>query len=245
MKAMVLAAGVGSRLRPLTDRLPKALVPIAGQPMIALVLRRLAAVGVRDVVVNVFHHADQMESYLRGCTRLGLHIEISRETELLDTGGGLKKVAAFFAGAEPFFVHNADVVSTVDLRRLYDAHLHSGALATLSVRARPASRLFLFDAADRLCGWENPTTGERKWATQPVTEARRVGFDGIQVLSSAILEALVETGPFSLTQAYVRLAGTGERILACRADGTYWSDVGTLAKLAAVEQYIAAHGLPA
>ena len=244
MKAMVLAAGVGSRLRPLTDHLPKALVPIAGQPLIEIVLRRLAAAGVRDVVVNVFHHADQMENFLRGCAHLGLRVEISRETALLDTGGGLMKAAAFFAGTAPFFVHNADVVSGVDLRRLLETHRRNGALATLSVRVRPASRLLLFDADGRLCGWENPATGELKWATGPVADAVRAGFDGIQVLSPAIFDALLETGAFSLTQAYVRLAGRGERILACRADDTYWSDIGTTDKLAAVERHVAAHGLP-
>ena len=244
MKAMVLAAGVGSRLRPLTDRMPKALVPIAGMPMIEIVLRRLAAAGVTEAVVNVFHHADQVEHFLQGL-QLGMRIEISRETALLDTGGGLAQVAAFFAGTEPFFVHNADVVSGVDLRHLHDRHRQSGALATLSVRARSASRLLLFDAADRLCGWENPSTGEQRWAQRPVANATRVGFDGIQVLSPALLGALVETAPFSLTQAYLRLAGLGEHILACRADGSFWSDVGTLAKLEAVERHVAAHGLPA
>ena len=105
MKAMVLAAGVGSRLRPLTDQRPKALLEIAGKPILEIVLGRLAAAGVREVVVNVHHHAEQVERYLRGCAHLGLRLEVSREAELLDTGGGLKKAAPFLAGAEPFFVH--------------------------------------------------------------------------------------------------------------------------------------------
>ena len=245
MKAMVLAAGVGSRLRPLTDQRPKALLEIAGRPMLEIVLARLAAAGVREVVVNVHHHAEQVERYLRGCTHLRLRLEISREAELLDTGGGLKKAAAFFAGTEPFFVHNADVVSGVDLRRLREAHAASGALALLSVRERPASRLLLFDTQGRLCGWENPTTGVRQWAASPVPTVTRLGFDGIQVLSPAIFTDLVETGAFSLTQAYLRLAGQGKRLLAWRADAYYWADIGSVDKLAAVERHVAAHGLPA
>ncbi len=245
MKAMVLAAGVGSRLRPLTDNRPKALVEIGGMPMIEIVLRRLAAAGVRDVVVNVFHHAEQVQAFLRGCTNLGLSIRVARETELLDTGGGLKNVGEFFAGGSAFFLHNVDVISNVDLRALYEAHRDRGALATLSVRDRAASRLLLLDTADRLCGWERPDTAERRWAATPVAPVTRVGFDGIQVLSPQILDKLVETGPFSLTQAYLRLAGSGEHIAAFHADDSYWADIGSVAKLEAVARHVAIHGLPA
>lgn len=159
MKAMVLAAGVGSRLRPLTDDRPKALVEVGGMAMIEIVLRRLAAAGVREVVCNTFHHAGQLEAFLRGCTELGLRIRVSRETELLDTGGGLKNAAPLLEGTGPFFLHNADVVSAVDLHRLREAHQTSGALATLSVRERVASRMLLFDSRDCLCGWERVDTG--------------------------------------------------------------------------------------
>jgi NDP-sugar pyrophosphorylase family protein len=244
MKAMVLAAGVGSRLRPLTDECPKALVEIGGMPMVEIVLRRLAAVGVREVVVNVFHHADKLESFLAGRRDLGLRIHISHEDELLDTGGGLKQAAAFLAGAEPFFLHNADVVSGVDLLRLLHAHRAGAALATLSVRDRPASRRLLFDARGRLCGWERADTGERTWAGAPREPAQRLGFDGIQVLSPDIFAKLTETGAFSLTRAYLRLASEGERIEAFRADDYYWADIGSLSKLQAVRQHVEQHGLP-
>ena len=246
MKAMVLAAGVGSRLRPLTDQLPKALVEVGGTPLIEIALRRLAAAGVRDVVVNVFHHADMLERFLEGrAGDLGLRMAISREEELLDTGGGIKKAAPWLAGAEPFFVHNADVVSGVDLRRLWAAHRQSGALATLSVRERAASRRFLFDAQGRLCGWEERGAGRRDWAAGPVEPVTPLGFDGIQVLAPEILPMLSEEGPFSMTRAYLRLAGLGQRIVAFRADAYYWADIGSPAKLEAVERHVAAHGLPA
>jgi NDP-sugar pyrophosphorylase family protein len=245
MKAMVLAAGIGSRLRPLTDQLPKALVPVGGIPLIEIVLRRLGAAGVRDVIVNTHHHAELLERYLRARAPQDLRIEISREPELLDTGGGLKNAAWFFDDGEAFFLHNADVVSGVDLYRLAAVHRESDALATLSVRGREAVRRFLFDTNGRLCGWERTDTGERDWAAGPVAEVTPLGFDGIQVIAPEIFAKLTEEGAFSLTRAYLRLAGQGERLLACRGDAAYWADIGSLPKLAAVEKHAAAAGLPA
>lgn len=245
MRAMVLAAGVGSRLRPLTDRCPKALVEVGGLPLVEIVLRRLAAAGVRDIVVNAHHHADQLASFLRSrAGDLGLRIEISHETELLDTGGGIRKAAPLLDDGQPFFVHNADVVSGVDLGRLYEMHRASGALATLSVRERQASRRFLFDARGSLRGWERTDTGEREWAAQPVDPVFPLAFDGIQVLSAEILQKFTEQGAFSMTRTYLQLAGRGERIEACCAGDSYWADIGSLAKLEEVRRHVAAHGLP-
>jgi NDP-sugar pyrophosphorylase family protein len=244
MKAMVLAAGVGSRLRPLTDRMPKALVRVGGMPLIEIVLRRLVAAGVREVVVNTFHHADQLEAYLRARPGADLRIAISREAELLDTGGGLKNAAWFFDDGRPFFLHNADVVSGVDLRGLYAARQATDALAVLSVRSRATSRRFLFDAGGRLVGWEHADAGEREWAGEPVDGATPLAFDGIQVLAPEIFQKLDESGCFALTSAYLRLAGRGERILAHRSDDRYWADLGSYAKLEAVERHVATHGLP-
>jgi len=245
MKAMILAAGIGSRLRPLTDRMPKALVAVAGTPLIEIVLHRLAAVGVQDVIINTFHHAALLEDYLRRRPQDGLRIAISHETELLDTGGGLAQAAWFFAGDEPFILHNADIVSGVDLRSLAALQARTGALAVLSVRARQTSRHFLFDAGGQLAGWENSETQSRDWASGAIDNATRLAFDGIQVLSPRIFSAFTATGAFSLTKAYLRLAGTGEQILAHRSDANYWADIGSVAKLQAVEQHVAAAGLPA
>lgn len=244
MKAMVLAAGAGSRLRPLTDRVPKALIPVGGIPLLEIVLGRLVGAGVRAVIVNTHHHAGLVERYLQGRPPRGLRVEISREETLLDTGGGLQRAAWFFADGAPFILHNADVVSGVDLGRLVRMQHETRALAVLSVRERQASRSLLFDAAGALCGWEDAGSGERRWAGEPVEGAARFGFDGIQVISPSIFPRFIESGAFSLTRAYLRLAGAGERILACRGDDTYWADIGTPAKLAAVQQQIAAAGLP-
>lgn len=244
MRAMVLAAGVGSRLRPLTDRMPKALVPVAGVPLIEHVFRRLHLAGVRDIIVNTHHHAAILESHLRSrSSDDGLRITISHENELLDTGGGLAHAAWFFDDGDPFFLHNADVLSSVDLRSLAAAHRRTHALATLSVRARSSSRQFLFDQNDRLVGWERTDPPQRDWSSAPVADALPLAFDGIQVVSPAIFAKVTETGAFSLTRAYVRLAGTGELIQAHRSDATFWADIGSVAKLEAVERAIASEGL--
>ena len=123
MKAMILAAGRGTRLRPLTDNCPKALVEIGGRTLLQIALQRIASFGIRDFIINVHHFADAIGEYLQKNDNFGLHIEISREEELLDTGGGLKKASWFFAGhPEPFLLHNVDVISTIDLRRMLQFH---------------------------------------------------------------------------------------------------------------------------
>lgn len=231
MKAMILAAGVGSRLRPLTDSCPKALIDINGVPMLEIVLRRLIQAGCREVVINVFHLADMIVEFLQRRANFGIHIEISRETTLLDTGGGLKNVASFFDDGQPFFLHNVDVLSDVDLNRMYRYHLENNALATLAVQARPTSRYFLFDTNDTLCGWESVGDNKKMLTRTPAGEARRFAFNGIHVISPEIFSLMHETGAFSINQTYLRLAGAGEKILAFHMDEYYWRDIGRLEKL--------------
>ena len=231
MKAMILAAGVGSRLRPLTDSCPKALIDINGVPMLEIVLRRLIQAGCREVVINVFHLADMIVEFLQRRANFGIHIEISRETTLLDTGGGLKNVASFFDDGQPFFLHNVDVLSDVDLNRMYHYHLENNALATLAVQARPTSRYFLFDTNDTLCGWESVNDNKKMLARAPAGEARRFAFNGIHVISPEIFSLMHEAGAFSINQTYLRLAGAGEKILAFHMDEYYWRDIGRLEKL--------------
>ena len=141
MKAMILAAGLGTRLHPLTDTRPKALVEVAGRTLLEITLSRLSSFGVRDVIINVHHFPDMILDYLKARNNFGLHIEISREEQLLDTGGGLKKASWFFLqdsahSEEPFILHNVDVISTIDLRRMLDFHNEKQALATLAVQHR-------------------------------------------------------------------------------------------------------------
>ena len=229
MKAMILAAGVGSRLRPLTNETPKALIDVGGTPMIEHVIRRLKSASVTEIVVNLFHLGDRIVDFLASKGNFGLHVEFTREAELLDTGGGLKNAAPFFDDGKPFFLHNVDVLSEVDLGGLLRFHQEAGALATLAVQRRPSSRLLLFDQGGRLCGRE--TRDGVQWARAPVPGAERLAFAGIHVIDPAIFSRMTETGSFPITQTYLRLAGEGEQIGACCVDGSYWQDIGSAEKL--------------
>jgi NDP-sugar pyrophosphorylase family protein len=225
MKAMILAAGVGSRLRPVTDTVPKALVEVGGVPMIERVIRRLASAGVTEVAINLFHLGDRIVEFLASKDHFGIRTVFSRESELLDTGGGLKKAAWFFDDGRPFFLHNVDVVSDIDLTAMRRCHARTGALASLAVQPRPSSRRLLFDASGQLVGRE--TTQGTEWSRGPVAPVERLGFTGIHVLDPAIFSKMSETGAFPITRTYLRLAGEGERVLAFRADGQYWQDIGS------------------
>src|SRR4051812_29924558 len=157
MKAMVLAAGLGTRLRPLTNDRPKALVEVAGRTLLHITLRRLHAFGVREVIVNVHHLADMVVDYLNKNSNFGMRVEVSREDVLLDTGGGLKKAAWFFRESSnqtnaPFILHNVDVISTIDLAQMVQFHRDSRALATLAVQQRETSRYLIFDEKNCLSG---------------------------------------------------------------------------------------------
>lgn len=242
MKAMVLAAGLGTRLRPLTNDKPKALVEIAGKTLLEITLARLRAFGIQDVIVNVHHFADAVVEYLRAHGNFGMHIEISREEELLDTGGGLKNAAWFFAegadGGEPFFVHNVDVVSEIDLATMMRFHVERDALATLAVQRRDTSRPLLFDAKGVLSGRRAGMAGADE-LVRNVDDAEPLAFAGIHVMSPQIFAKMREEGAFSIIPAYLRLAAEGERICAFRADAYAWRDVGKPESIRAAEQEMA------
>src|ERR1700720_2666573 len=164
MKAMILAAGLGTRLRPLTDNRPKALVEVGGRTLLEIALARLSSFGIREVIVNVHHFADMIVDYLKANAGFGMRVEVSREEVLLDTGGGLKKAAHFFlrdsSPEEPFILHNVDVISTIDLRRMTQCHAENRALATLAVQQRETTRYLLFDEQLQLCGRKTGADGE-------------------------------------------------------------------------------------
>ena len=234
MKAMVLAAGLGTRLRPLTNDKPKALVEVAGRTMLEITLERLRRAGVREVIVNAHHFADQLIEYLRAHENFGMRVEVSREDVLLDTGGGLKQAAWFFRGQdEPFLLHNVDVVSGIDLGRMVEAHRERGALATLAVKKRETSRLLLFDGDGWLCGRRR---GEVEELTRGTDVAGPQAFCGIHVISPQLLGMLEETGAFSIIDTYLRLAAEGARIVAFLADRYYWRDLGKPEQIAAAER---------
>ena len=230
MKAMILAAGPGTRLRPLTDDRPKALVEIAGRTLLEITLSRLHAYGIREVIINVHHFADMILEYLQTNDTFGMRIEVSREEVLLDTGGGLKKAAYFFLEdsnrfEEPFILHNVDVISTIDLRRMVQFHTEKQALATLAVQNRETSRYLIFDEQLQLCGRRSGRDQIREFvrSSPPVQE---LGFSGIHVISPRLFAMMIEEGIFSIITSYLHLAAHGEKILAFRADEYYWHDLG-------------------
>jgi NDP-sugar pyrophosphorylase family protein len=227
MKAMILAAGLGTRLRPLTDDRPKALVEIAGRTLLEITLTRLRAFGVREVIINVHHFADMIVEYLKANHDFGMRIEVSREEALLDTGGGLKKAGYFFledsTRDEPFILHNVDVLSTIDLQKMAQFHGENQALVTLAVQERESSRCLLFNQQLQLCGRCSP---ERTELVRPAHRPLALGFCGIHVISPRIFALMREEGVFPIVPAYLRLAAQGEKIVAFRADEFYWRDLG-------------------
>ena len=225
-KAMILAAGLGTRLRPITDSIPKALVTIDGQTLLEGAIRHLADYGVTEIIINIHHFADQILQFLGHNHNFGLDITISDErNKLLDTGGGLNNVSRFFAGGKPFFVRNVDIVSDLDLHNMMEQHLKSHALATLAVRNRKTSRYFLFDPDHRLCGWTNLKTGENILSIESKMNLEMLAFSGIQVLSPEIFTLITEEGKFSLTSLYLRLA-KDHFIKGFQDRGSIWRDVG-------------------
>jgi NDP-sugar pyrophosphorylase family protein len=232
MKAMILAAGLGTRLRPLTDNRPKALVEVGGHTLLEITLARLRSFGIRDVIINVHHFADMILDYLKANHNFGMRIEISREDVLLDTGGGLKKAAYFFvqnSGApdESFILHNVDVISTIDLQRMAEFHAANHALATLAVQERETSRYLLFDDRLELCGRKSGRDAPAELVRQS-SQPKALAFSGIHVISPRLFALMTEEGVFSIVAPYLRLAGRGEQIIAFRSDEYQWRDLGRL-----------------
>ena len=240
MRAMVLAAGLGTRLRPLTNDRPKALVELGGRTLLELTLTRLASFGVREVIINVHHFADLVIQYLQANGNFGLQVEISREELLLDTGGGLKKASWFFLQDpnrldEPFLLHNVDVISTIDFQRLINFHNENRALATLAVQERESSRYLLFDEQNELCGRRIGRDQEPE-LVRSTPNLQALAFSGIHLISPRLLTNITEEGVFSIIATYLRLAGQGEKILAFRADEYYWRDLGKVDDLRQAEE---------
>lgn len=236
MKAMIFAAGLGARLKPLTDSTPKALIPIAGKPMLEHVILKLKAAGFDQIVINIHHLGDQITDFLAANQNFGLHIDISDERDyLLDTGGGIKKAECFLQGNEPFLIHNVDIMSNVDLLQLYNHHRETNSLATLLVSQRNTSRYLLFNKENKLCGWRNHETGEVK-SYYPYFDPEQYdeyAFGGIHVISPEIFNWMEEwTGKFSIINFYLSICAR-TNIQAYPAENLRLLDIGkpdTLAK---------------
>jgi NDP-sugar pyrophosphorylase family protein len=236
MKAMVLAAGLGTRLYPITKNTPKAMVDINGKPLIHHIINKLIRYNFTDIIVNVHHFADQIISYIDSHDFGNARIVISDEREqLLDTGGGLMK-ASWFLKDGPFLIHNVDILSEIDLQKMAEYHQENKGLATLAIQKRESSRALLFDNSNILSGWTN----KEKKITRTVRNADKVfdfGFSGIHIVNPEIFQLIEEQGVFSIMTPYIRLAKNYD-FYGFRHDNDWWSDVGTHEKLQEARDYI-------
>lgn len=231
MKAMILAAGKGTRLQPLTNSKPKALVEIDGRPLLEIIIVNLKRAGFSSLVINVHHFAEQIYDFLERNRNFGINIQVSDEQDLLlDTGGGLLKAKPLLMDGEPFLVHNVDIITNLDLKALYKFHCQSGALATMAVKDRETSRPLLIGRNGDLSGWKNNVTGEVKHSRGIIEELEPIAFSAIHVMSPEIFELIHETGVFSIMDVYLRIAKT-HRIATYNHNNDYWLDLGRIGNI--------------
>lgn len=240
MKAMIFAAGLGTRLGEMTRTKPKALADINGSTMLQHTVEKLVASGFNDLIINIHHHPDQMMQEVEKLRGMGYAITVSDESEeLLDTAGGLLKARGFFDD-RPFICHNVDEFTDLNLTEMYRSHQESGALATLAVRHRPGNRQLLADAGGRIRGWRNNATKEEIITVANSKKLDEVGFSGIQVLSPAIFE-MMPGGIYSLTSLYLTLA-KDNLIMSFLHDEGYWFDCGTPQSLEKIRKHLLKQG---
>ena len=226
MKAMIFAAGKGTRLGDLTINRPKALVPINRVPVLEYAIKKLMHFGFNQIIINIHHFGDQVITFLKENDNFGIQIEISDErSELLDTGGGLKKAAWFLDKGGPFLVYNVDVLTDLNLKSLYEYHLSKNALATLATRHRDTARYLLVNSENILCGWQNIKTGEIIKSREDITDTQREAFSGIQVISPEIFKLFPKGDVFPLMGVYLQLASEYQ-IGTFNHDYTRWLDIG-------------------
>ncbi|MBR3951512.1 MAG: nucleotidyltransferase family protein [Bacteroidaceae bacterium] len=237
MKAMIFAAGLGTRLRPLTDTMPKALVPIDGKPLLHHLLHKLQHAGCSHVVINVHHHAQQIIEYVERHD-YGMRIAISDESNmLLDTGGGLRKAGSLLEGDEPILVHNVDILSNIDFDTLLQSH-HPDNLATVVVSQRNTSRYLLFDKEMRMRGWTNINSGDVKPQGLDTTPLQQTAFAGIHIVSPRIFEQMRNMpDKFSIIDFYLQ-AMSEHRIMGYIPQDFTMLDVGKIDSLAPAEEFV-------
>lgn len=241
MKALIFAAGLGTRLKPLTDTMPKAMVPVAGKPLLQHVIEKLKAAGFTEIIINVHHFAEQIIDFVRSNNNFGIRIEFSDEREkLLDTGGGIKKAAWFFDDGKPFLVHNVDILSNIDLSSLYNTHLKNRPAASLVVSSRKTSRYLLFDKNQHLKGWINEQTGEIKSPALQInpTDYTKLAFSGIHILEPSIFKYMdTFPGKFSIIDFYLSVC---DKVNICShtPQNLNLLDVGKLNSLEQAERFL-------
>lgn len=238
MKAMILAAGYGTRLKPITDKKPKALVEINNITLLQIVIQKLIASGVSEIIINTHHLAEKVENFVCKSDGFGIPIEISYEPEILGTGGGLKKASNFFDDGKPFFLHNVDILSTIDLKQMYQHHIENNAIATLALQKRETSRYFIMDSQNYICGHEDRDNHRIRLKRNPRGISSRMAFCGIHVISPKIFEFMDESGRFSIIDVYLKIIEKGLPIIGYPVDRFYWMDIGKLNSLNQVEKQI-------
>jgi NDP-sugar pyrophosphorylase family protein len=238
MKAIIFAAGLGTRLRPLTDQCPKALITLNGQPLLWHSIQFLKQSGIDEVVVNVHHFAGTIINYLKK-EDFGITVHISDESdELLDTGGALLKARKFLDGNMPFIACNVDIITSVDLKKAIDYHNLNQPLATLVVRKRETSRFLMFNENMSLSGWKNLENSEEIISKKTFSESIPWAFSGIQIISPAIFDLISEHGKFSITTLYLRLA-ENYNIMGYPDSSDFWLDLGKPGQITIAEKYLA------
>ena len=240
MKAMILAAGKGTRLMPLTEFIPKALVKIGDKPMLELVIKRLIYYGFNEIIINVHQYPDQIKEFIDRNNRFDIEIAISDESlKLLGTGGGIKQASWFFNDHKPFMVHNVDVFSNINLSKLLQDHLNHRCLATLAVKKRTTKtgRYLIADDENYLCGWKNIKTHQEKIPRKPRSIYQELAFSGIQVIDPKIF-SLMGTGQFSILDTYLSLCD-GYDLRVYNHRNSFWMDLGTPDSITRAEKFLA------
>lgn len=238
MKAMIFAAGLGTRLQPLTARKPKALIAVSGIPMLGRLIQRLKSIGIDQIIINIHHFPGQIKAYIEENSNFGIEIAFSHEDEdLLDTAGGLANAKWFLDGSSPFLVHNVDIFSDIDLSRMIKDHQKYNPLVTLAVRNRTSSRYLLFDEKMTLNGWLNEKTKETILVDKPAVPLKKLAFSGIHVIDPRIFEFLKEARPARIVNRYLEIANQ-EQIIGFEHTEGYFVDLGTAEGLKKAESLL-------
>lgn len=235
---MIFAAGLGTRMKPLTDTMPKALVPVSGVPLLEIVIRRLIFFGIKDIIVNVHYMAEQIEDFLAKKNNFGINIVISDEREkVLETGGGLKKAQWFFDDKKPFLVCNTDILCDIDIHTLQVQHTENQSIATLAVQRRTTSRYLLFDEKNNLSGWLNTKSGEVKLSRNESKKLQMLAFSSFQILETRIFDYLPkDKDVFSTIDLF--LAVSEKEIIKAYETTAKWLDVGTPQNIPQAEELL-------
>ena len=241
MKAMIFAAGLGTRLKPLTNTMPKALVPILKKPLLEHVIEKLKGAGFDEIIINIHHFGEQIIEFIEAKESFGIKIKFPDERKrLLDTGGAIKKASWFFDKDEPILIHNVDILSSIDITTLYNQHVRSKSLATLVVSDRDTARYLLFDENDNLKGWINKKTGETKSPLEDFNPSkfRELAFSGIHVISAKYLNEM-ERFPdkFSIIDFYLAICNR-VNVEAYLSNENSMIDVGKLDSLKSAEEFL-------